>query len=250
LGVAVLGPDDTAGAATAERGGWTEVGRIDELGHKLGVELAGSIDEQVERIARRVADLLAAGWTRVRVVTDHGWLLVPGGLPKVEVPKSVVESKWSRAAAVKGASKVAVPVISWHWNDTERVATPPGAGAFRAGEPYAHGGVSPQECVTPELVVERLGAAPAVSISNLRWVGMRCRVTVMGASMPIVVDLRTTDRDPASSIVGGPKAYDTKKDEAAMVVADDSLESKPAIVVVLDAAGTILDRMTTTVGGR
>ena len=250
LGVAVLGPDDTAGAATAERGGWTEVGRIDELGHKLGVELAGSIDEQVERIARRVADLLAAGWTRVRVITDHGWLLVPGGLPKVEVPKSVVESKWSRAAAVKGASKVAVPVISWHWNDTERVATPPGAGAFRAGEPYAHGGVSPQECVTPELVVERLGAAPAVTISNLRWVGMRCRVTVMGASMPIVVDLRTTDRDPASSIVGGPKAYDTKKDEAAMVVADDNLESKPAIVVVLDAAGTILDRMTTTVGGR
>ena len=61
---------------------------------------------------------------------------------------------------------------------------------------------------------------------------------------------RTADRDPASSIVGGPKAYDTKKDEAAMVVADDNLESKPAIVVVLDAAGTILDRMTTTVGGR
>ena len=48
----------TAGAATADSGGWTEVGRIDELGHKLGVELAGSLDEQVERIARRVADLL------------------------------------------------------------------------------------------------------------------------------------------------------------------------------------------------
>ena len=93
LRLAVLGPDETAGAATAEKGGWTEVGRIDELGHKLGVELAGSLDEQVERIARRVADLLDAGWARVRIVTDHGWLLVPSGLPKVEVPKSVVESK-------------------------------------------------------------------------------------------------------------------------------------------------------------
>ena len=250
LRVAVLGPDETDGAATAERGGWTEVGRIDELGHKLGVELAGSLDEQVERIARRVADLLDAGWTRVRIVTDHGWLLVPGGLPKVDVPKSVVESKWSRAAAVKGSSQVTVPVVGWHWNDAERVATPPGAGAFRANEAYAHGGVSPQECVTPELLVERLGPSETAKISNLRWAGMRCRVTVGGGVSPISVDLRLTDRDPASTIVGGPKAYDAKKDEAAMVVADDSLESKPAVVVVLDANGTILDRMKTTVGGK
>jgi hypothetical protein len=35
-----------------------------------------------------------------------------------------------------------------------------------------------------------------------------------------------------------------------MVVADDSLESQPAAVVVLDANGTILDRMKTTVGGK
>jgi hypothetical protein len=250
LRVAVLAADETGGAATAEKGGWTEVGRIDELGHKLGVELAGSLDEQVERIARRVADLLDAGWTRVRVVTDHGWLLVPGGLTKVEVPKSVVESKWSRAAAVKGSSQVTVPVVGWHWNDADRVATPPGAGAFRANEAYAHGGVSPQECVTPELIVERLGPAETTSITNIRWVGMRCRVSVGGGVSPLFVDLRTTDRDPASTVVGGPKPYDAKKDEAAMVVADDSLESKPAVVVVLNADGTVLDRMKTTIGGK
>jgi len=75
-------------------------------------------------------------------------------------------------------------------------------------------------------------------------------VTVGGGVTPISVDLRLTDRDPASSIVGGPKAYDANKDEAAMVVADDNLESKPAVVVVLDANGTILDRMKTTVGGK
>jgi hypothetical protein len=250
LGVAVLGPDETAGAATADSGGWTEVGRIDELGHKLGAELAGSLDEQAERIARRVADLLDAGWTRVRVVTDHGWLLVPGGLPKVDVPKSAVESKWSRAAAVKGASQVTVPVVGWHWNDADRVATPPGAGAFRAGETYAHGGVSPQECVTPELVIERLGPAETTSITNIRWVGMRCRVSVGGGASPLFVDLRLTDRDPASTVVGGPKPYDAKKAEAAVVVADDSLESKPAVVVVLNADGIILDRMKTIIGGK
>ncbi|GDX95760.1 hypothetical protein LBMAG47_14240 [Planctomycetia bacterium] len=250
LRVAVLAADETSDAATAEKGGWTEVGRIDELGHKLGAELAGSLDEQVERIARRVADLLDAGWTRVRVVTDHGWLLVPGGLTKVEVPKSVVESKWSRAAAVKGSSQVTVPVVGWHWNDADRVATPPGAGAFRASEAYAHGGMSPQECVTPELIVERLRPAETTSITNIRWVGMRCRVSVGGGVSPLFVDLRTTDRDPASTVVGGLKPYDAKKDEAAMVVADDSLESKPAVVVVLNADGTVLDRMKTTIGGK
>ena len=249
-GVAVLAPDEISGAATADRGGWTEVGKIDELGHKIGVELAGSLDEQVERIARRVSDLLTGGWTRVRIVTDHGWLLMPGGLPKVEVPTSVVESKWSRAAAVKGSSKVDVPVVGWHWNESERVATPPGAGAFRAGETYAHGGMSPQECVTPEIIVERVGAAAAAAIATLRWVGLRCRVAVSGDVSPLSVDLRLVDRDPASSIVGGAKPFDPAKGEVAMVVADDSLESKPVTVVVLDAGGTILDRMKTTVGGK
>ena len=79
---------------------------------------------------------------------------------------------------------------------------------------------------------------------------MRCRVSVGGGVAPLFVDLRTTDRDPATSVVGGPKPYDAKKEEAAMVVADDSLESKPAVVVVLTADGTVLDRMKTTIGGK
>ena len=30
---------------------------------------------------------------------------------------------------------------------------PPGAEAFRAGEVYSHGGLSPQECVIPDITV-------------------------------------------------------------------------------------------------
>ena len=248
-GVAVLGPDDTNGAATADRGGWTEVGKIDTLGHKLGLELAGAIEEQVERIARRIAALLEAGWMAARVVTDHGWLLVPGGLNKVDVPASVVESKWSRAAAVKGASTLSVPVVGWHWNSSDRVATPPGACAFRAGEAYAHGGMSPQECVVPVLMVERSGPTATANVVNLRWLGMRCRVKVEATVSPVLVDLRLVDRDPATSIVGGAKNYDEKKGEVALVVANDSHEKATAVVVVLAADGTILDRMQTKVGG-
>ena len=35
----------------------------------------------------RVESLLAAGWREVRIVTDRGWLLLPGGLPKTDLPK-------------------------------------------------------------------------------------------------------------------------------------------------------------------
>ena len=36
---------------------------------------------------QRITELLHSGWTRVKVVTDHGWLMAPGGLPKIELPK-------------------------------------------------------------------------------------------------------------------------------------------------------------------
>ena len=80
-GVQVLGADDLGDpAATA----WTEAGEIDQRGHMLGLELAHHIDDLVDRVARRVRELLAAGWQKVTIVTDHGWHLVPGGLPKNE----------------------------------------------------------------------------------------------------------------------------------------------------------------------
>ena len=80
-GVQVLGPDEL-GDPTATA--WTEAGEIDQRGHDLGLRLAHEIDDQVERIARRIRELLDAGWQTVTIVTDHGWLLLPGGLPKNE----------------------------------------------------------------------------------------------------------------------------------------------------------------------
>jgi hypothetical protein len=98
-----------------------------------------------------------AGWTRIRVVTDHGWLLVPGGLPHIALPSHLAATKWSRCATVKGDAKPNVPIHSWHWNVHVRIASPPGAGSFAANTEYSHGGMSPQECIVPELIVERGG---------------------------------------------------------------------------------------------
>ena len=56
------------------------------------------IDQEIERIAMRVRQLLNAGWEQVDVVTDHGWILLPGGMEKVELPVAAT-AKSRRAAA-------------------------------------------------------------------------------------------------------------------------------------------------------
>ena len=67
--------------------GWTENGELDKLGHSLQGKLAGKIEEQVDLVLERIEALLDAGWREIRVVTDHGWLWLPGGLPKVDFPQ-------------------------------------------------------------------------------------------------------------------------------------------------------------------
>ena len=154
-GVHILGNEDTKLAAKAENGGWTETGRLDELGHSLGASLVRQIETEIEAIVDRVSSLLGSGWPRVRIVTDHGWLLMPGGLPKVDLPHYLVATRWARCAAVRGESDATVPTYSWHWDPHARIASPPGIGCFKARVEYAHGGVSVQECVVPELIVAR-----------------------------------------------------------------------------------------------
>ena len=246
-GVEVLDADDIRFAGNAENGGWTEIGRLDELGHSLGALLVRQIESEVDAIVERVAGLLGAGWSRIRVVTDHGWLLLPGGLPKVELPPYLVATKWARCAAVRGASSPEVPTYPWHWNSHLSIASPPGIGAFFAGTEYAHGGVSPQECVVPDLVVERGEEAVRAKIASVVWRGMRCRVSVDTNATGIRVDLRLNRKQATSSIAAAAKVVD-RKGEASLAVADDRHEGAAATVVVLDAAGQVLDHQPTTVG--
>jgi hypothetical protein len=246
-GIEVLAADESAFPAGAEHGGWTEFGSLDKHGHSMGLALAKLVQGEVEGLAERVAELLAAGWSRVRVVTDHGWLLVPGGLPKVELPTFLTETKWSRCAVAQGKLPEGLPVFPWHWNPLVQVASPPGIGSFWAGYEYAHGGVSPQECVVPELVVRLGAAAVRARITEVSWRGMRCRVGVETGTTGIRVDLRLKPKQAESSIVGGPKELD-KGALASMVVQDDKHEGVAAMVVVLDGAGQVIDQRPTQVG--
>ena len=55
-------------------------------------------------------------------------LLVPGGMPKVELPAHLVATKWARCASVQGESSPNVPTFGWFWNAHARIASPPGIG--------------------------------------------------------------------------------------------------------------------------
>ena len=245
-GYQYLGSDETGDPSVRA---WTEHGEFDKLGHSLQGKLAGGVEEQVEFLLERIESLLDAGWREIRVVTDHGWLWLPGGLPKVELPKYLTASRWARCAVIKGGSKVEVPTVRWHWNSHERVAVAPGIACFGAGNEYAHGGVSLQESLIPVIRVTAGDAASktAAKVADVSWVGLRCRVQIEPAQPGLSVDLRTKVNDPGSS-VNTVRRVDAKG-AASLLVADDELEGTPAAVVVLDASGHAIAKQPTIIGG-
>ncbi len=127
-----------------------------------------------------------------------------------------------------------------------RFVSPPGIGAFRANDGYAHGGVSLQECVVPDMVVERVVVAQAASIASVEWRRLRCRVTVVGGGGALRVDIRRQWKDGATSLVDDPKLVDGAG-IVSLLVPDEGCEGSAAIVVVLDGE-RVIARQATTVG--
>ncbi len=240
----------TGRAGEPDARGWTEFGQIDRRGHDLEAQLARHLADELDRLVERIVELLDSGWTSVRVVTDHGWLLMPGGLPRHELPSYLTECKWARCATIKGQSKVAVPTVHWHWNEQADFAVAPGVTCFSAGHEYAHGGVSLQECLIPDLVIhpEKGPQAPAPTITDVQWLGLRCRITVAPAGTGLQADIRTKPNSADTSITTSPKPIGPDG-RVGLIVANEDLNGSAAIVVVLDAPGRPIAKQPTTVGG-
>lgn len=227
---------------------WTEAGDLDHYGHEHGVRLARDMTTQLDQVVERITELADAGWKRIRVVTDHGWLLVPGGLPKSELAKHQAETRWGRCAVLKDSAHGTPLTFGWDWCKDVQVAYAPGVTNFMAGADYAHGGISLQECLVPVLHLEFAGtAAPgaAVAIQSVTWKGLRCTVMVGGASAGQRVDIRTKAALASSSLAAS-KPLDGGK--ASLAVADDEQMGAAAVVVVLGADGEVLQKQATTVG--
>lgn len=243
----LLGDDlgDPAGTA------WTELGDIDSYGHEQGWKVAHHLERALRALQGRIVALLDHGWTRVVVVTDHGWLLLPGGLPKADLPEHLTEVRKGRCARMKPFSTTDHLTVAWHWDAEVFFALAPGSACFEAGKEYEHGGLSPQECVTPVLTVSRPAvAASTVSTQSVTWKGLRCVIGLAGATPGVQVDVRTKAADAGTSLAAGglPKAV-SAEGSTSLVVPDDDRLGDAALVVVLAADGTVLTYVPTTVGG-
>lgn len=227
------------------KGGWTEYGNLDSTGHSQGLKLARYAGDLVAELAERVAQLLGGGWREVKFVTDHGWLLVPGGLPKRELPQHLTETRKGRCARLKPDSSVTAQTVPWRFDAQVCVAVADGISAFEEGKVYEHGGLSVQECVLPVFSVRRGGDAGevAVTLREVRWRGLRCEILAEGGSGGETVELRLKPAD-ANSTVAGPKALGQS-----LPVADDALEGRAVFAVVLSPDGHVLAQLETLVGG-
>ena len=255
-GSLVLGP--AAGAR-----GWLETDEIDRHGHHYGrqssrrgaSEFARAVDQELRQLATRVRQLLEAGWQSVRIVTDHGWLLLPGGLPMVSLPKQLTESKWARCAALAAGARPDAPLWPWHWNGNEEFASPTGIACFSQRPEYAHGGLSIQECLIPEI---RVGAETTVAgetgdraptrttIRAVSWRRMRCDIQVEASTGDATADLRLGSPS-GDSVASRPKAIDADGC-ASLILPDDAHAADELVVVVTAPDGRILAQRATRKG--
>ena len=231
---------DSAGLA------WLETGDLDHYGHEHGLKLARELPRIFEAIEERLHELIRAGWRKIRIVTDHGWLLVPGGLPKVELPRYLAETRWGRCALLKEGSITETLNVGWYWNRDVSIAMAQGISSFVAGRVYEHGGLSLQECLTPVITIESETKIAAVTadIDSVKWLGLTCKV-VASSDSEVSAQLRLSPADPNSAISEIKKVKDGG---VRLIVEDDDLEGTPIVIVLLDSEGNVIARQSTLVG--
>jgi len=249
---------DEAGWQVPEKSGvlfpegpvWCDVGNIDHEGHERGWKLARHLETMLGEIVDRIEQWFANGFESVRVVTDHGWLLMPGGLPKTELPSALTENQWGRCAALKAGASTEERLYPWFWNAHQEFALADGISCYRAGMEYAHGGISLQECLTLRLHVTAGGKAEpqqAIHITDVTWKGLRCKVAMEGDTTGFSLDLRSHPGNPSSSVVMGVKPF--KEDgTSSVVVEDEDLEGQEVTIVIIDDDGRLAAQCTTVIG--
>jgi hypothetical protein len=229
---------------------WMEFGDIDHEGHDRGWKLAKHLDALLQEIKDCIAQLFNAGCKKMKVVTDHGWLLLPGGLPKTELSSALSDNKWGRCAALKDGAQTQERLFPWYWDPQYSFALADGISCFKKGEEYTHGGLSLQECFTLELTVSKGTATPAdtvLDITDVGWKGLRCHVAIEGESSGCKLDIRKQAGNPDSSVVVAPKPFKANG-TSSVVVIDESLEGSEAVIVLITSAGSLAGQCD-TIGG-
>lgn len=227
---------------------WQEIGDIDSKGHEEQSEMVKRIEELFDQVQDVLDVAFEKGIKRIKIVTDHGWLLLPGGLPKTQINAGLTETRWGRCALIKDGVSVDLLHLPWRWNPLIFIAYAPGISFFKANEEYAHGGISLHECLVPTMIIENTNdSKSAAKILEVKWVNLKCAVITEEATEGFSIDIRTKYNDDSSSIVVSQKKA-VRENKGSVMVNEDA-EAHAATVVLLDENGTIIDKKSTTVGG-
>jgi hypothetical protein len=225
---------------------WIEAGHFDKDGHEQQSRVADGIGAALSAVAAEVLRLVRSG-RRVRIATDHGWLLLAGGLPVASLPAGLTETRWRRCAVVKDGAATTATRLPWSWNPAVSIASAPGAHVFLNGAEYAHGGISPQESVVPELVVSPLAALRRAVIVDAEWSGLRLRLRADGAD-GLVADLKLGAEGDGASIVDRARELDADG-RTSLLVPDDLLLGKAALLELRAPDGHVVAARAVVVGG-
>lgn len=227
---------------------WQEIGDIDTKGHEEQADMVKRIEELFDQVQEALDVAFERGINRIKIVTDHGWLLLPGGLPKTQLNAGLTETRWGRCALIKEGATTDLLHLPWRWNPSIFIAYAPGISFFKANQEYAHGGMSIHECLVPTLIIENPNMLHIVAeVKIVKWVNLKCTIQTSDVPDGYMVDIRTKYNDAKTSIVLSKNK--SLKGNTVTLMVDDGAESQAAIIVLMNENERILDKKPTTVGG-
>lgn len=138
---------------------------IDKLGHDEELEMLGTGEVQ-QRYLRVIEHLHEKGWSRILIVTDHGFIHWPGTVERKVTPPLPNPAYTSRRALAYPADTQLDGAWGLAPGGKWRIALASGAACFRTygGLGFFHGGASLQEWIVPCLKIAWPSKAKAVSV--------------------------------------------------------------------------------------
>ncbi|MFM1756936.1 MAG: system phosphatase PglZ type, partial [Bacteroidota bacterium] len=181
--------------------------------------------------------------------TDHGWLLMPGGLPKTQLNEGLTETRWGRCALIKDGAVTDLLHLPWRWNPSIFIAYAPGINFFKINEEYAHGGISIHECLVPEMIIENPKSDNVeADITRVKWVNLKCTVETTDVPDGYRIDIRTKYNDETTSVLEASSKSKRITGNTISLMIDDAYEYQSATIVLMDENDRIINKLPTTIG--
>lgn len=228
---------------------WQEIGDIDTKGHSEQAEMVKHVDALFDQILEALDLAFEKGVKRIKIVTDHGWLLMPGGLPKTQLNEGLTETRWGRCALIKDGAVTDLLHLPWRWNPSIFIAYAPGINFFKINEEYAHGGISIHECLVPEMIIENPNSDKVeADITRVKWVNLKCTVETTDVPDGYRIDIRTKYNDETTSVLELSSKSKRITGNSISLMIDDTYVYQSATIVLMDENYRILNKKPTTIG--